>query len=107
MRPWPPSKAACALLVGFRNAVRADRRGEIDVTGLQHVLGFIVLHENYHGQAGAIDLVFLLRERDRFAAMTLGLVLVEVLSDLLADGLQIEVCILGALTVGLYRVALA
>src|ERR1039457_1280884 len=90
MRPWPPSKAACALLVGFRGGVRADRRGEIDVTGLQHVLGLIVLHENYHGQIGAADLVFLGGELERFAAMAFRLVVVELLSEVFTDGLQIE-----------------
>ena len=56
------------------------RRAEVDVGGLQYVLGFIVLHEDYYREIGAVDLVFLRGEFERLAAMAFGLVLVELLA---------------------------
>jgi len=41
--------------------------------------GLIVLDENYRRQAGAVDLVILCAKLERLAAMTFGLVFVELL----------------------------
>src|SRR5450759_4162034 len=104
-RPLPRSGAGSALLVGCRGGGRTGGRAKVDVSGLQHVLGLIVLYKNYHGQVGAVDLVFLGAELERLAAMALGLVLVELLPYVLANGLQFETGVEGALAIGVDRVA--
>ena len=45
--------------------------------------GLIVLDENYRRQVGAVDLVILCAKLERLAAMTFGLVFVELLFDIL------------------------